>query len=212
MTINGWIQIAIYFAVLTALVVPLGRYMAASVPGRAHVPDAGVRPSRARALQDRRGRRDARAALDHLYGRHAAVQRRGLPVRLRAYAPPGAAAAQSSGHVGRGTGPHFQHRCQLCHQHQLAELRRRKHAQLSDADGSASPLRISSRPPPASRSPSPSFAALRAPRQRPWGISGSTLRAAPSTCCCRLSIIAALVPRLAGRAAKSRRLCRRDDA
>jgi K+-transporting ATPase ATPase A chain len=28
MTTNGWIQIAIYFAVLTALVVPLGRYMA----------------------------------------------------------------------------------------------------------------------------------------------------------------------------------------
>jgi K+-transporting ATPase ATPase A chain len=28
MTINGWVQIAIYFAVLTALVVPLGRYMA----------------------------------------------------------------------------------------------------------------------------------------------------------------------------------------
>ncbi|MGB0056330.1 MAG: potassium-transporting ATPase subunit KdpA [Methyloceanibacter sp.] len=28
MTLNGWIQIAIYFAVLTALVVPLGRYMA----------------------------------------------------------------------------------------------------------------------------------------------------------------------------------------
>ncbi|MGE0853748.1 MAG: potassium-transporting ATPase subunit KdpA [Hyphomicrobiaceae bacterium] len=28
MTINGWIQIAIYFAVLTALVIPLGRYMA----------------------------------------------------------------------------------------------------------------------------------------------------------------------------------------
>ncbi len=28
MTINGWAQIAIYFAVLTALVIPLGRYMA----------------------------------------------------------------------------------------------------------------------------------------------------------------------------------------
>jgi K+-transporting ATPase ATPase A chain len=27
-TANGWIQIAIYFVVLTALVVPLGRYMA----------------------------------------------------------------------------------------------------------------------------------------------------------------------------------------
>ena len=28
MTINGWIEIALYFAVLTALVVPLGRFMA----------------------------------------------------------------------------------------------------------------------------------------------------------------------------------------
>jgi K+-transporting ATPase ATPase A chain len=28
MTINGWIQIAVYFVVLTALVVPLGRFMA----------------------------------------------------------------------------------------------------------------------------------------------------------------------------------------
>ena len=28
MTINGWVQIAIYFALLTALVIPLGRYMA----------------------------------------------------------------------------------------------------------------------------------------------------------------------------------------
>ena len=28
MTVNGWIQIAIYFVVLTALVVPLGRFMA----------------------------------------------------------------------------------------------------------------------------------------------------------------------------------------
>src|SRR6476659_4840852 len=28
MTLNGWIQIAIYFVVLTALVVPLGHYMA----------------------------------------------------------------------------------------------------------------------------------------------------------------------------------------
>src|SRR5215468_2213388 len=28
MTLNGWIQIAIYFVILTALVVPLGRFMA----------------------------------------------------------------------------------------------------------------------------------------------------------------------------------------
>jgi K+-transporting ATPase ATPase A chain len=34
MSINGWIQIAIYFALLTALVVPLGRYMARVFEGR----------------------------------------------------------------------------------------------------------------------------------------------------------------------------------
>jgi K+-transporting ATPase ATPase A chain len=28
MTVNGWVQIATYFVVLTALVVPLGRFMA----------------------------------------------------------------------------------------------------------------------------------------------------------------------------------------
>ena len=33
MSVNGWIQIAIYFAVLTALVVPLGRYMASVFEG-----------------------------------------------------------------------------------------------------------------------------------------------------------------------------------
>jgi K+-transporting ATPase ATPase A chain len=33
MSINGWFQIAIYFAVLTALVVPLGRYMAVVFEG-----------------------------------------------------------------------------------------------------------------------------------------------------------------------------------
>jgi K+-transporting ATPase ATPase A chain len=33
MTINGWFQIAIYFAVLTALVVPLGRFMASVFEG-----------------------------------------------------------------------------------------------------------------------------------------------------------------------------------
>ena len=34
MSINGWLQIAIYFAVLTALVVPLGRYMARVFEGQ----------------------------------------------------------------------------------------------------------------------------------------------------------------------------------
>jgi len=43
MTINGWLQIALYFVALTALVVPLGQrarsgYLAGSriIPGAAH--------------------------------------------------------------------------------------------------------------------------------------------------------------------------------
>ena len=35
MTANGLLQVALYFAVLTALAVPLGRYMAAVYEGRA---------------------------------------------------------------------------------------------------------------------------------------------------------------------------------
>ncbi len=44
MTTNGWLQIAIYFAVLTALVVPLGRYMARVFEGESTVLSPALRP------------------------------------------------------------------------------------------------------------------------------------------------------------------------
>jgi potassium-transporting ATPase potassium-binding subunit len=44
MTLNGWIQIAIYFAVLTALVVPLGRYMARVFQGERTFMSPVLRP------------------------------------------------------------------------------------------------------------------------------------------------------------------------
>jgi potassium-transporting ATPase potassium-binding subunit len=44
MTINGWIQIAIYFAVLTALVVPLGGFMARVFAGERTVLSPVLRP------------------------------------------------------------------------------------------------------------------------------------------------------------------------
>ena len=137
MTLNGWIQIAIYFVVLTALVVPLGRYMARVFEGERTFLSPVLGPVERGLYRISRHRRDARAALDHLYGRHAAVQRRGLCSALRAAAASGCLAAQSGRHVGRGARPHLQHRGQLHQQHQLAELRRREHAQLSDADGGA---------------------------------------------------------------------------
>jgi K+-transporting ATPase ATPase A chain len=44
MTANGWLQIAIYFAVLTALVVPLGRYMARVFEGERTLLSPVLRP------------------------------------------------------------------------------------------------------------------------------------------------------------------------
>ena len=41
MTVNGWLQIAIYFAVLTALVPVLGGYMARVYQGERLLLDAG---------------------------------------------------------------------------------------------------------------------------------------------------------------------------
>ena len=46
----------------------------------------------------------------------------------------------------------------------------------------------------------------------PSAISGSISRAARSTSCCRSAIVVRAVPGLAGHAANARRLCRRDDA
>lgn len=44
MTINGWIQIALYFVVLTALVVPFGRYMARVLEGERTLLSPILRP------------------------------------------------------------------------------------------------------------------------------------------------------------------------
>ena len=51
-------------------------------------------------------------------------------MRLQGFLP-----LNPAGHVGRSAGPDLQHGGQLRHQHQLAELRRREHAELSHPDG-----------------------------------------------------------------------------
>ena len=101
---------------------------------RAHLPVAGAAAGRSRDLLGRRRRREARAALAHLHGRHAAVPCRRLSHPLRADAPAGRAAVQPGRAVGRGAGSVVQHGGQLHHQHQLAELRRREHDVVPHAD------------------------------------------------------------------------------
>ena len=82
MTANGWLQIAIYFVVLTALVVPLGRYMARVFEGERTFLSPVLRPVETGLYRVSGRRRDARAALDHLHGGDAAVQRSWLPAGL----------------------------------------------------------------------------------------------------------------------------------
>ena len=106
----------------------------ARVQRRAHVPVAGLATGRDRALSGRGCRRETRAALAHLHHRHAVLPCRRLPHPLRTDAPPGGAAVQSGGAVGRRARPLLQHGRELHHQYQLAELRRRKHAVLPRAD------------------------------------------------------------------------------
>ena len=82
MTINGWLQIAFYFVVLTALVVPLGRFMAQVFEGERTFLSPVLRPVET-ALYRVSGVDEKREQgwLD-LHRRHAAVQRRRFHRRL----------------------------------------------------------------------------------------------------------------------------------
>ena len=135
MTVNGWLQIAFYFVVLTALVVPLGRFMARVFEGAAHVSHSGAAAGRNRAVSHRRRRREREqhwityTVAMLLFNAAGFLVVYGL-MRLQAFLPLNPA-DQSAVRLR----PVLQYGGQLRHQHQLAELRRRKHAELSHADG-----------------------------------------------------------------------------
>ena len=101
MTLNGWIQIAIYFVVLTALVVPLGRYMARVFEGERTFLTPVLGPVE-RGLYRIAGIDETRE--QHWITYTVAMllfNAAGFALRLRAAAAAGRAAAQSGGHVGR---------------------------------------------------------------------------------------------------------------
>ena len=80
MTVNGWIQIALFCVIIVALTKPLGGYMTRVFAGERTFLVARAAAGRARALPAVRRRREGGAALDDLCGRHAGLQ----PRRLRA--------------------------------------------------------------------------------------------------------------------------------
>ena len=100
MTIIGWIQIALYCAIVVALVKPLGWYMTRVFNGERTFLSPALRPVEIGLYALARRRREARADLAHLHGRHAVLPRRRLSHPLCAHAPPGRTAVQSRGASG----------------------------------------------------------------------------------------------------------------
>ena len=212
MTINGWLQIAIYFAVLTALVVPLGRFMARVFEGERTFLSPVLRPVEAAlyrigGVDETREQHWITYTVAMLFFNAAGFPGRLCLLRLQAVLP-----LNPADQSAVAAGPLLQHGGQLHHQHQLAELRRRKHDELSDADGWASPRRTSCRPRPASRWRSRWSAALRARRRKTVGNFWVDLTRCTLYVLLPLSHRRRAVSGLAGRAAEPRRLCRCDHA
>ncbi len=135
MTINGWIQIALYCAVITALAKPVGGYMTRVFAGERTLLSFALRPAGAADLSRQRGRRERRAALADLCLCHAGVFARGRDFALRADEAAGRAAVQSARACGCGSRSVVQHGGELRLQHELAVLRARDDDELSRADG-----------------------------------------------------------------------------
>ncbi len=93
--------------------------------------------SSARIYRVARGRSRARAAVERLRALAARVQRRLGRRPLPAPARPGRAAAEPDGRRRRAARARLQHRGQLRHEHELAELRRRVDDEPPHPDGRA---------------------------------------------------------------------------
>src|ERR1039458_7596440 len=100
------------------------------VPGRAHLPALCATSGGARHLQGDRDRRGARAGLEGLPGRHAPGVGDRAGLHLRDPAHPGQPAARPRGLPGLVARARLQHRGELHHQHQLAELHGRADDEL----------------------------------------------------------------------------------
>ncbi len=138
MTINGWIQIALYCVIVILLVKPFGVYMTRVFNGERTFLSPVLRPVE-RVIYRVCGvdERQEQHWVD-LCRRHAVLQHRGLRRRsMRCSACRPCCRSIPQGQVGRRAEPRLQHLGELRHQHQLAVLRARDDDELSDPDGRA---------------------------------------------------------------------------
>ncbi len=137
MTINGWVQIALFSVIVILITRPLGGYMTRVFAGERTFLSPVLQPDRTRGLLVLRRRRERGTALAHLCGRGAVFQRRRLSELVRAAAAAVVSAVQPAGTDRRRAEQRLQHLSQLCHQHELAVLCAGNHDGLPRANGRA---------------------------------------------------------------------------
>ena len=143
MTVIGWIQILLFCAVVAALVVPLGGYMTRVFNGERTFLSPVLRPVEAGlywlgGVDETREQHWITYTVAMLFFHVGGLSHPLRPDALQAGLP-----FNPAGAVRRGPRPLLQHGRELHHQHQLAELRRRKHAVLPRADARPDPPELS---------------------------------------------------------------------
>ena len=134
MTVIGWIQILLFCAIVVALVKPLGWYMTRVFNGERTFLSPVLRPVEAGlywigGVDEKREQHWLTYTVAMLLFHVGGFLIIYAVMRLQAVLP-----FNPAGTIRGRRGSVLQHRDLLHHQHQLAELRRRKHAVLSGAD------------------------------------------------------------------------------
>ncbi len=137
MTLNGWLQIALFLAAVAAVTVPLGRFMARVFARERTWLDPVLRPLerliyRLTGVDETREMRWTEYALAMLAFSVVSMLVLYAMQRLQARA-----AVEPAGAGRRGARPRLQHRGVVHDQHQLAVVRRRDDDELLHADGGA---------------------------------------------------------------------------
>ena len=145
MTVNGWLQIIVYLAVILAVTKPVGVFMARVFNRERTFLDPVLRPVerllyRLTLVDEEHEMRWTEYAFAMLLFSGVSMLVLYLIERLQQMLP-----LESAEVRGGGSRSGFQHGGLVHHQHQLAELWRRSHHELSHADGrpGVSQLRLS---------------------------------------------------------------------
>ena len=134
---QGWLQLAVFVAIVVALTRPLGAYMAGVFRNERVFLTPGHRPGRAAHLPDPPRRSERGPELEGLCAQPDRLLALLLAGAVSDPAHPGHPAVQPGGVRLGAVGRELQHRLVVRHQHQLAVLRRRDDAQLLRPDGGA---------------------------------------------------------------------------